>query len=90
VTAHTASALTADEVVFHLPAQLAGELRVAPASWAGKDVDSQQTYEKEFRKQIRALLQLDFDAVLVSHGAVVLERGREALARAVDAPAWGQ
>jgi hypothetical protein len=91
-----------DEVAFFLPEHKAlvvadailgagrGTLRLAPKSWAPLDEKSQANYEAWFRPEIRSLLDLSIEMVLVSHGEPVLARGRAALVDALAAPAWGQ
>ena len=59
----------------------AGGIRVCPDSWLPKDVSP-----AEFREQLRPLLDLPIERILVSHGDPVLSGGRDALARALDAP----
>ena len=59
----------------------AGGVRVCPDSWLPKDVSP-----AEFREQLRPLLELPIERILVSHGDPVLTGGRGALARALDAP----
>ena len=59
-----------------------GAVRVCPDSWLPEGVGGE-----EFRALLRPLLELPVERVLVSHGEPVLENGREALARALDAQA---
>lgn len=58
-----------------------GGLRVCPESWL-RYLSSGITGE-ELRAELRPLLQLPIELVLVSHGEPVLARGRDALARAL-------
>jgi hypothetical protein len=83
----------AGETIFWLPEPRAlvpgdriigagGALSVCPESWlrylpSGIGL-------AELRKQLRPLLDLPVERVLVSHGKPVLERGRDALAAAID------
>lgn len=102
VEAHSAAALTPDETLFWIPAHRAlvaadallgagdGEIRVAPGSWAAPGDEAHSRYEREFRDQLRVLLDLPIEIVLVAHGEPILSGGREALARALESPAWGQ
>lgn len=95
-------ALGPDEVAFFLPEHRAlvvadamlgaghGTLRLAPKSWAPLDEKSQAAYEAWFRSEIRSLLDLRIDLVLVSHGEPVLANGRAAIVNALAACAWGQ
>jgi len=59
-----------------------GGLRLCPESWLGY-LPSKIT-RAQLGEQLRPLLDLPIELVLVSHGEPVLERGREALARAID------
>ena len=59
----------------------AGGVRVCPDSWLPSDVSP-----TEFRESLRPLLDLPIERILVSHGKPVLSGGREALARALQAP----
>jgi hypothetical protein len=82
----------ATEVVFWLPAHAAvvpgdvllgdagGGVRLCPESWLPSGVG-----HAELRKALAPLLQLPVERVLVSHGAPVLEDGRDALAKALAA-----
>jgi glyoxylase-like metal-dependent hydrolase (beta-lactamase superfamily II) len=91
-----------DEVAFYLPEHKAlvvadailgagkGALRLAPKSWAPLDEKSQEQYASWFRSEIRSLLDLPIEMVLVSHGEPVLTNGRAALVDALANPAWGQ
>ena len=67
-----------------------GRVQVAPASWAPSTDVGGAIYAREMRPSLRPLLDLDFDRLLLSHGASVLEDGRAALARALESPAWGE
>ncbi|HKQ59799.1 MAG TPA: hypothetical protein VJS92_00865 [Candidatus Polarisedimenticolaceae bacterium] len=67
-----------------------GQLRVAPRSWAPANDAAAERYTQGFRRSLRALLDLTVDKVLVSHGQSVLRDARQALAEALDAPAWGE
>ena len=80
-----------DEVAYWIPEHRAlvtgdvllgaeeGRVRVCPDSWLPKGVGGE-----EFRAALRELLlPLPVDRVLVSHGEPILERGSEALARAL-------
>jgi glyoxylase-like metal-dependent hydrolase (beta-lactamase superfamily II) len=90
------------EVAFHLPRHRAlivadavlgagsGRARVAPPSWADATEEGRKHDDALFRRSLRGLLDLDFELLLTSHGEPVLGSGRDALARALDAPAWGE
>jgi hypothetical protein len=56
-----------------------GGLRMCPESWLG----GLPVGVPELRAALRPLLDLPIERVLVSHGEPVLERGREAVARAL-------
>jgi glyoxylase-like metal-dependent hydrolase (beta-lactamase superfamily II) len=102
IEAYPACGLNPEEVLFWIPRHRAlvaadallgaggGELRVAPASWAAADEEGQARYESAFRRDLRKLLDLPIEIVLVAHGEPALEDGREALRRALEAPAWGE
>jgi hypothetical protein len=82
----------ATEVVFWLPAHAAvvpgdvllgdagGGVRLCPESWLPSGVA-----HAELRTALAPLLDLPLERVLVSHGAPVLEDGRNALAKALAA-----
>lgn len=100
--AFSLTGLNPDEVAFYVPEHRAvvaadailgaggGKLRVAPASWAEAGEEGQSRYRDLLRGELRRLLDLPIDMVLVSHGESVLENGGAALAAALDAPAWGE
>ncbi len=66
-----------------------GRVRVAPASWGVKTPEGRETYAREFRLSLRAVLELRPLVLLPSHGEPVLTSGREALEVGLAAPAWG-
>ncbi len=45
-------------------------------------------YRERFNPTLEPLLELDFDRVLVTHGAPVLQDGKEALRSALRAEPW--
>ncbi len=55
-----------------------GGLRVCPDSWLGERITPQ-----ELRERLRRLLELPIELILLTHGEPVLERGRDALERAL-------
>jgi hypothetical protein len=59
-----------------------GGLRLCPQSWLGY-LGNGMT-RAELAEELRPLVDLPIDLVLVSHGEPVLDGGREALARAID------
>jgi glyoxylase-like metal-dependent hydrolase (beta-lactamase superfamily II) len=67
-------------------AEVDGELRV----WSDRrvDADVSRFYHERFNPTLEALLELDFDTVLVTHGQPVLAGGREALEAALQAEPW--
>ncbi len=66
-----------------------GRLAVAPRTWAADGEAAGDRYRERFRPSLRRLLDLDPAIVLPSHGEPVLSGGRDALAAALGAPAWG-
>ena len=80
-----------DEVLYWLPAHRAlavgdsllgtagGGMRLCPPSWL-----RDPAHYEPFRASLRPLLELPVELVLLTHGEPVLERGREALARALE------
>jgi hypothetical protein len=63
-----------------------GALRV----WAHDKVDDKvkRFYRERFNPTLEPLLQLDFDAVLATHGKPILSGGKEALRAALEADPW--
>ncbi len=61
-----------------------GGLRLCPESWL-RYLSSGMT-RAQLREKLRPVLDLPVELVLVSHGEPVLDRGREALARAIESP----
>ncbi len=100
IGAHSVEGLDGDEVAFHIPGHRAlaiadavlgagaGRVRVAPESWTDETEQGRRVYRERFRPSLRALLDLDFDLLLPSHGEPVLTGGKAALAEALEAPAW--
>jgi hypothetical protein len=60
----------------------AGGLRLCPQSWLGYLRNGMT--RAQLAEQLRPLLDLPIELVLVSHGEPVLDRGGEALERAID------
>jgi hypothetical protein len=58
-----------------------GGLRPCPDSWLGYLKNG--LTGQELREELRKLLELPIELVLISHGEPVLERGRDALAAAL-------
>jgi glyoxylase-like metal-dependent hydrolase (beta-lactamase superfamily II) len=68
----------------------AGRLRLCPPSWLGGAEEGRERLRSQLRPRLAELLELPVQRVLPAHGAPVLERGRDALAEALDAPPWGE
>jgi|GEM_PF-244936 len=90
------------EVAYYIPAHRAlvvadavigsgpGQVRVAPPSWSEPDSESQRLYKEEFRRSLRTLLDLPIDLLIASHSEPIATGAHEALAEALNAPAWGE
>lgn len=102
VEIHPVEGLEEPETVFYLPAHRAlvfadallgtgpGRFQVPPVWWAPETPEGADAYRRLFRPSLRRLLDLDVEALIVSHGEPVLTGGRAALQAALDAPAWGE
>ena len=66
--------------------EVGGELRVWEAPITSER--RRRWYEERLLPSLRALVDLDVERVLVTHGQPVPENGRAALARALDRPPW--
>ncbi len=97
VTAHSIGKPRRYEMPFHVPshdalvfgdavAEHGGSLRV----WAADKVDAkvQRFYRERFNPTLEPLLELPFDAVLVTHGKPVMKGGKQALKKALKAKPW--
>jgi hypothetical protein len=97
VTAHRIGKPRRYEMPLHVPshgalvfgdavAEVDGRLVV----WATDRVDSkvERFYAERFNPTLEPLLDLDFDRVLVTHGAPLLDGGKQALRRALEAKPW--
>src|SRR5215211_4868342 len=97
VTAHTIGKPRRHEMPLHLPSHDAltfgdavvesdGALRV----WASDKIDAkaERFYRERFNPTLKPLLELDFDAVLPTHGQPVLKTGKQALRAALKAKPW--
>jgi hypothetical protein len=97
VTAHSIGKPRRYEMPFHVPshdalvfgdavAEHGGALRV----WATDKVDAkvERFYRERFNPTLEPLLELPFDAVLVTHGKPVMKGGRSALRDALEAKPW--
>ena len=99
VTAYAIGKPRRHETPLHLPshnalvfgdsvAEYDGRLRV----WADGKIDARakRFYRERFNPTLEPLLDLDFDAVLVTHGAPVMTNGKEALRKALRAEPWSR
>jgi hypothetical protein len=97
VTAHTIGKPRRYEMPLHLPSHGAlvfgdavvesgGDLKV----WAHDKIDAkvERFYRERFNPTVEPLLELGFDSVLVTHGQPLMEDGKEALRKALDAKPW--
>jgi hypothetical protein len=94
VTAHRIGKPRRHEMPLHVPShgalvfgdavvELGGELKV----WATDKVDAkvERFYAQRFNPTLEPLLELDFDAVLATHGNPLLKGGKQALRDALEA-----
>jgi hypothetical protein len=60
--------------------------------WATAKVDGkvERFHRERFNPTLEPLLELDFDRVLVTHGAPVMKDGRKQLHSALAAPPWSR
>jgi hypothetical protein len=99
VTAHRIGRPRRHEAPLHIPSQRAlvfgdalvelnGKLRV----WSDRRVDDHvhRFYRERFNPTLAALLELDFERVLVTHGEPVLKDGKQKLRAALRARPWYQ
>ena len=58
--------------------------------WAADKVDAkvERFYRERFNPTLEPLLELDFDAVLTTHGQPVMERGKRAPRHALTSKPW--
>jgi len=97
VTAHSIGKPRRYETPLHLPshdalvfgdavAETGGRLVV----WATDKVDAkvERFHRERFNPTLEPLLELDFDAVLVTHGEPVMSGGKRALRQALDSKPW--
>ena len=58
--------------------------------WASEKVDAkaERFYRERFNPTLEPLLELDFDAVLATHGQPLMRGGKRALRKALDAKPW--
>jgi hypothetical protein len=97
VTAHTIGKPRRYEMPLHIPSHDALAFGDAVAEtdgrlvmWAMDKVDEKVAsfYKDRFAPSVRPLLELPFDAVLPTHGRPILDGGKEALRKALDAKPW--
>jgi hypothetical protein len=97
VTAYAIGKPRRHETPLHLPshdalvfgdavAESSGRLVV----WASEKVDAkvERFYRERFNPTLEPLLELDFDAVLTTHGQPLMSDGKRALRDALDAKPW--
>ena len=97
VAAHSIGKPRRYETPFHVPshdalvfgdavAEHGGALRV----WAADKIDAkvERFYRERFNPTLEPLLELPFDAVLVTHGNPVMTGGKQALKKALKAKPW--
>jgi hypothetical protein len=97
VTAHTIGKPRRFETPLHLPSHKALVFGDAVAEsggrlvvWSGEKVDAkvERFYRERFNPTLAPLLELDFDAVLTTHGQPLMNDGKRALREALDAKPW--
>jgi hypothetical protein len=97
VTAHTIGKPRRYEMPLHIPSHDALAFGDAVAEtegrlvmWAMDKIDEKVAsfYRDRFAPSVRPLLELPFNAVLPTHGQPILDGGKEALRKALDAKPW--
>jgi hypothetical protein len=97
VTAHTIGKPRRYETPLHVPTHGALVFGDAVAEWQGRvrvwaadkvDAKVERFYMERFNPTLEPLLELDFDALLPTHGQPLLEGGKDALRKALKAKAW--
>jgi hypothetical protein len=97
VTAHPIGKPRRYETPLHLPSHAALVFGDAVAEWDGRlrvwaadkvDAKVERFYRERFNPTLRPLLDLDFDAVLPTHGEPVLDGGKQELRQALEARPW--
>jgi hypothetical protein len=97
VTAHAIGKPRRHETPLHVPSHGAlvfgdavAETEGRLVMWASDKVDSKvdRFYRERFAPTLEPLLDLDFDAVLVTHGRPLMKNGRKALKQALAAKPW--
>lgn len=97
VTAYSIGKPRRHETPLHLPSHRALVFGDAVAEsggrlvvWASEKVDAkaERFYRERFNPTLEPLLELDFDAVLTTHGQPLMSDGKRALRDALDAKPW--
>jgi hypothetical protein len=97
VTAYAIGKPRRHETPLHLPSHNALVFGDAVAEsdgrlvvWASEKVDAkvERFYRERFNPTLEPLLELDFDAVLTTHGQPLMSGGKRALREALDAKPW--
>ena len=97
VTAHRIGKPRRHETPLHLPSHRALVFGDAVAEWEGRlrvwtadrvDAKVERFYRERFNPTLEPLLDLDFDAVLPTHGEPVPNGGKRALRQALKAKPW--
>ena len=97
VTPHTIGKPRRYEMPLHLPSHGALVFGDAVVEWEGRvrvcatdkiDAKVERFYRERFNPTLEPLLELDFDAVLPTHGQPVLKNGKQALRAALEAKPW--
>ena len=97
VTAHAIGKPRRHETPLHLPSHDALVFGDAVAEsdgrlvvWSSERVDAkvERFYRERFNPTLEPLLELDFDAVLTTHGQPLMSDGKRALRDALDAKPW--
>jgi hypothetical protein len=97
VTAHPIGKPRRYETPLHLPSHRALVFGDAVAEWQGKlrvwaadkvDAKVERFYRERFNPTLEPLLDLDFDAVLATHGEPVMKNGKQKLRDALKAKPW--
>jgi hypothetical protein len=99
VTAHTIGKPRRHETPLHLPSHGALVFGDAVVEWQGRlrvwadgkvDAKVERFYRERFNPTLEPLLELDFDAVLPTHGEPLQTGGKKALHDALKAKPWNQ
>jgi hypothetical protein len=97
VTAHPIGKPRRYETPLHLPSHKALVFGDAVAEWEGRlvvwaadkvDAKVERFYRERFNPTLQPLVDLDFDAVLPTHGEPVLEGGKQKLRQALRSKPW--